>query len=231
MLTVGVYLPPRAEAQKSPEKTAKQSTDKNDPSTFTYVDNRRDETKAQTPQGKPPNGYISPEWAIVIVGIITFVVIGWQSWETRKSAAATLKSVKLQEGQLRQWVNTPDKWELKCQDDLRRIVEVSITISLGIENPTPMLLTLTKITTVMMGQTKEFPVGVTLPPEEVYVLEIPVTIAGEDFAQFKTDSLKTNISMRIDFVDAFGVGQVQDLNYTAICGQHRIRDLCHTKNT
>jgi hypothetical protein len=26
------------------------------------------------------------EWALVIVGIITFVVMGWQSWETRKSA-------------------------------------------------------------------------------------------------------------------------------------------------
>jgi len=93
-LTLCVYLPPRSEAQKSPEKSAQKSPDKGDPSAFTYVENRRDETKAQTPQGKLPNGYISPEWAIVIVGIITFVVIGWQSWETRKAAEATKESAK-----------------------------------------------------------------------------------------------------------------------------------------
>src|ERR1035437_1321441 len=31
---------------------------------------------------------MSPEWVLAIVGIITCGVIGWQSWETRRSAEA-----------------------------------------------------------------------------------------------------------------------------------------------
>lgn len=38
----------------------------------------------------------SPDWPLVIVGIITCLVIGWQSWETRRSAEATRKSITLQ---------------------------------------------------------------------------------------------------------------------------------------
>jgi hypothetical protein len=190
--------------------------------------------KAKSGEHDPPWWHVFFTWPEGITALLITLTLGaivWQAMETRKAAVATMKYVKLQEGQLRQWVNTTDKWELRSQDDLRRIEEVEITISLGIENPTPMLLTLSRITTVIMGQTKEFSVGITLPREEVYVLEIPVNVAGEDFIQFKTDSLKTSISMRINFVDAFGDGQVQDLNYTAICGPHRIRDLCLTKNT
>jgi hypothetical protein len=35
---------------------------------------------------------LRPEWAIVLVGIVTCVVIAWQSWETRRAAKATQKS-------------------------------------------------------------------------------------------------------------------------------------------
>jgi hypothetical protein len=42
-----------------------------------------------TADGQPPHWYQSPEWVLVIVGIITFLFIGWQSWETRRAAEAT----------------------------------------------------------------------------------------------------------------------------------------------
>lgn len=37
---------------------------------------------------------IDPSWCLVIVGIITAFVIGWQSWETRKSAEAASLNVQ-----------------------------------------------------------------------------------------------------------------------------------------
>ena len=42
-----------------------------------------------------------PEWLLVTVGIVTFIVIGWQSWETRKSADAATRGIKLQEANSR----------------------------------------------------------------------------------------------------------------------------------
>lgn len=36
-----------------------------------------------------PCWYASPEWVLAIVGILTFITIGWQSFETRRSANAT----------------------------------------------------------------------------------------------------------------------------------------------
>lgn len=35
-----------------------------------------------------------PDWLLVVVGMITAVVIGWQAWETRKAAEATKASVE-----------------------------------------------------------------------------------------------------------------------------------------
>jgi hypothetical protein len=36
-----------------------------------------------------PHWYASPEWILVIVGSFTFIVIGWQAWETRRAAEAS----------------------------------------------------------------------------------------------------------------------------------------------
>lgn len=44
-------------------------------------------------QQQPTHWYASPEWALVIVGIITFLFVGWQSWETRGSASAARRAV------------------------------------------------------------------------------------------------------------------------------------------
>ena len=38
----------------------------------------------------PTKWYEQPEWVLVIVGIITFIIMGWQSRETRKAARAAL---------------------------------------------------------------------------------------------------------------------------------------------
>jgi len=47
-----------------------------------------------------------PEWVLVIVGIITAAFIGWQSWETRKAAQATLLNAQALIASERAWLLT-----------------------------------------------------------------------------------------------------------------------------
>jgi hypothetical protein len=47
-----------------------------------------DTKRSKATENKPPEWYESPEWTLVIVGCITFLIIGWQSYETRRSADA-----------------------------------------------------------------------------------------------------------------------------------------------
>lgn len=48
--------------------------------------------KQNATESKTPHWYASPEWILVIVGSFTFIVIGWQAWETRRSADAASAS-------------------------------------------------------------------------------------------------------------------------------------------
>jgi hypothetical protein len=48
---------------------------------------------AESSETAPSHWYGSPEWLLVAVGIATAIVIGWQSWETRRAASATQRAV------------------------------------------------------------------------------------------------------------------------------------------
>ncbi len=70
-----------------------------------------------------PWGYILVSWpeGITVWAIIaTGFVIGWQAWETRKTAEASNRSIILQEVALRQWVN---------------VIPLGIEISRALKNP------------------------------------------------------------------------------------------------
>ena len=49
----------------------------------------------ESPPKESPRWYQSPEWMLVIVGIVTCFVIGWQSWATSRAAQATQISAEL----------------------------------------------------------------------------------------------------------------------------------------
>jgi hypothetical protein len=51
-----------------------------------------------------PKVYSTPEWVLVVVGLITCCVIGWQSWETRKSAQAAALNAEALINAERPWV-------------------------------------------------------------------------------------------------------------------------------
>lgn len=89
MLACAVYLPPRGEAQQRGSKAAHKTTQDSKPSSVTFVDNHWCEAQKQPAQDKTPKWYQSPEWMLVIVGVITFLVVGYQSWATKRAALAT----------------------------------------------------------------------------------------------------------------------------------------------
>jgi hypothetical protein len=60
----------------------------------------------------PSRWWIEPEWWLLAVGVITALVIGWQSWETRKAAQATrasVEEVKAQTAILKESVDVSEK--------------------------------------------------------------------------------------------------------------------------
>jgi len=58
------------------------------------TDNPSSATKQDATKNETPHWYTSPEWILAIVGSFTFVVIGWQAWETRRSADAASEAAK-----------------------------------------------------------------------------------------------------------------------------------------
>ena len=81
-----------------------------------------------------------------IIGIITFGIIGWQSFETRRAANAMQASVghmerglALQEVALRQWVAIEDWLSVGLFDNK---MTPKLQIQFDVVNPTPLPLTL-----------------------------------------------------------------------------------------
>ena len=94
MLAMSVYFAPRCEAQNGSAKDADTPHQKTNqappPAPVPYqVNNQWISAEAQSPGNQSPRWYKSPEWILVVVGCVTFLVIGWQSFETRRAATAT----------------------------------------------------------------------------------------------------------------------------------------------
>jgi hypothetical protein len=103
VLAFAVHLTPRCEAK---EKTTEITTRANEqePRAVTAVLALAIDANQQGPassndatQNQTPSGYKPSEWALPLIGIITAGFICWQSWETRKAAQASQKSVKAAE--------------------------------------------------------------------------------------------------------------------------------------
>lgn len=78
--------------------------------------------------------------ALVIVGIFTATFIGWQSYETRKSAKAMQRSVHMQEIALQQWLAL-EGWRIENVDPPRGMPN-RFDIAVELINPTAAPVTL-----------------------------------------------------------------------------------------
>ncbi len=92
VLAATIYLNPRSEGQQRPsgiEQGAQSKAQSGGQASASQNNSQRPQTKTEATKNQPPKWYESPEWVLVIVGIVTCFVIGWQSWETRRAAEAT----------------------------------------------------------------------------------------------------------------------------------------------
>jgi hypothetical protein len=71
------------------EQQVTQTTSDKSGSVTATVENAQRSESTSNSKPKSPTWYTTPEWVLVGVGIVTCVVIGWQSWETRGSVTAT----------------------------------------------------------------------------------------------------------------------------------------------
>jgi hypothetical protein len=162
---------------------------------------------------------------LVIVGSLgvraayrTIQSIDRQTDATRKSAEATEKSVRLQETQLRQWV---DIRELGCRNVLpnsTEITECTLVFYFEILNPTNMPLTLEWIVT-RIGQTKQSAaLHHLLAPNNSYPREASTFLRNNLFNDFKAYKLIQNVIITVGFKDAFDNDRKQTFAFTCLCG-------------
>jgi hypothetical protein len=88
----------------SHEQSIAQQTPANPSPVTVVIDNGQRSEPASTATPKSPSGNTSAEWALVVVGIATAIVVGWQSFETRKAAQAALLNAQAVINAERPWV-------------------------------------------------------------------------------------------------------------------------------
>ncbi len=149
VLAAIINFAPGSEGQQRSNTITKDAQTKTHPDRQPLASRKDEESPAaetKATKSKPPRWYESPEWVLVI-GIITCFVIGWQSWATsraaqaaHKSAAATEKSVTLQEIALRQWISV-ENWR-SAGPIIPEGGVLSLHIQFDVVNPTDLPLTL-----------------------------------------------------------------------------------------
>jgi hypothetical protein len=171
-------------------------------------------------QTSTPSFYTSfktPEGLLVILGVITCIVLMWQAWETRKSADATKKSVRLQEIIQQQWIQVSG-WRIEDRSPAEENPP-RFTIVMDISNLTSAPLTLESVS--MRGAGKSIcigPINNVLAPKECFKFDYKVVLKPEEVALYAASNLVSEFKGSIFYVDAFGKRKEQPFNQSCICG-------------
>jgi hypothetical protein len=191
----------------------------------------------------PPKWYAPlqrPDWWLLLVAATTGLVIWIQAREMRRateamerSTKATEDSLRLQEAQLEQWIDTTDQWEVDGGYIANRTVSsTTLTVSLGIVNPTKMLLTLRSVAISIADEqvASRNPESVLSPEGTPYMLQFEKTIAGNDLENFRFNRLMFHVKVSVEFEDAFGAINTQTIEYNCTLGQPASCQLEETAN-
>ena len=97
VLAAAIYLPPRSEPQQGPAEVEQKAQAE----THAHLQQPASTQNKECPaahtapaNNQPPHWYGSPEWVLVVVGIVTAGVIWFQSWATLRAARATERMVE-----------------------------------------------------------------------------------------------------------------------------------------
>jgi hypothetical protein len=156
-------------------------------------------------------------WALVIVGVLTIGVIGWQSWETRRAAQASQRSVELQEVLQQQWLQIFG-WRIEGRDSLRGDT-ASLKIVMNIGNPTNVPLRIENVRAKLGDLSYAFTVRNTYgPDEEPFRAEFPVKLNQEQISNYRQYRLVLTVTGAVTYVDAFERTKIQAFGQQCICG-------------
>jgi hypothetical protein len=142
------------------------------------------------------------------------------------SAESALRSVKLQEAQLRQWVNT-DNWKLQAPNIPPNATAITMRLTFDIVNPTSMPLTLKYIWcdgNFIWGPARILSGGVQptylLAPNGRFPIQQFFDIAGDNFLRFQKEKVGVAISCKVSFEDVFGNPQAQSFGKVCTFTRH-----------
>jgi hypothetical protein len=155
----------------------------------------------------------------------TLGIIERQTKATEDAAKATEKSVRLQEAQLRQWVDIEG---LGCRTEptfFTGIAETMLIFRFEIFNRTNMPLTLEWVISRVCGGKQSSPLHYTLAPTKSYHCEAATSLKGDSLVDFGTAKLVRVVIITVGFVDAFDNSRKQVIAYTCLCGPP---NLCKT---
>lgn len=93
VLTVAVYLAPRGEGQSTSNQPQQKHADERGAVTPAQQEANRHQEKDKSTTNQSPQGYQTSQWALVVVGIVTFVIVGWQAYESRRSVEIAKRSM------------------------------------------------------------------------------------------------------------------------------------------
>jgi hypothetical protein len=179
-----------------------------------------------------PPWWKTPEGWLAILGIPSLGVLVWQACETHaaaaatsRSAAAALRSIRLQEAGMQQWVDI-DALDVHSPQIPMSAGGAKLTISFVVKNPTRLPLTLTAALLVAepvwdkkAQQCSSVGMRHALPPDNARQFSIELPIYGRQYLdQYRLKQLSIVVSADIEFEDAFSRHRKQGFVFTGKCG-------------
>jgi hypothetical protein len=201
MLTLAVNFAPRDEAQERPKQDARNSQKTIQATASNAENDKQKTTKTEGCAYQSPKGYETAQWILVIVGIITCLVIGWQSISTARATKAMKGSLKLQRLALYQWV-VVRRWEAHRRADGAN----NMSVSFDIVNATKLPLTLERVETSSNEKTVVSDGRTSITPHSRHRIYAVFSYAEE-----------ITIQVTIKFIDAAGDAVVQTTRGMLLC--------------
>jgi hypothetical protein len=171
---------------------------------------------------EPRLGYDLAEWMLVIVGGVTAVVIGWQSYETRSAAQASRVSaeaakanIELQEAQFKQWI-VLQGWRASLAS-MPNGRPNELQLSVDAVNPTNFPLTFQGMM-LRVGSTEQnkFDSHI-LPPGVPYAVQFSVPLTSADEQEYRQSRFIFQIRGMIRFHDVRNHFQEQPFGGLVSC--------------
>ena len=223
VLAFAVHFAPRAEGQQGSDHDDHHANNQAISASASTYKNERVAGEAKTGQIEAPTSYKSPEGALVLVGIITFLAIGYQSIQTKRSVDAAYASIRLQEATLQQWVDLVN-WKAEYIPSITGQPSF-LKITVDIVNPTDFPITICRGRITLGGNTTFFLVDeFVMTPRNPYVANLGTQITDDQEKNFLRTGLWFSVRGELSHIGTLGKLNPQPIygHLTCLSGQDPI---------